>query len=75
MRGPLLQAYPHRQKRIIFVNLWIYEDLICFIMQKFVIVNVFNNVVVGSSHRDMPKYMGEGVASCGLWANEPSRAT
>ena len=24
-----------------------------------------NKVVVGSSHRDAPKYMGEGVASCG----------
>ena len=30
--------------------------------------NIFqvNKVVVGSGHRDAPKYVGEGVALCGL---------
>ena len=32
------------------------------------IVNIqINKAVVGSGHRDVPNYMEEGVALCGLW--------
>ena len=32
---------------------------------KLVVEIMINKVVVGSSHRDMPKYVGKGVALCG----------